>query len=99
MTRIISYNILIGGKHRVEELTALLQSVTPDVVGLVEATNEEVVRELAENLGMQYRLSGRASDEEGLQAAILSHLPIINVKVHTNAFIAKQPLLEVCVEE
>jgi endonuclease/exonuclease/phosphatase family metal-dependent hydrolase len=99
MTRVLSYNILVGGTHRVEELTALIRSGKPDVVGLVEAIDEHVVKTIAENLGMHYRLSGRANDEEGWQGAVLSRLPILDVKIHTNAIITKQPLLEVCVGE
>jgi endonuclease/exonuclease/phosphatase family metal-dependent hydrolase len=95
MTRILSYNILLGGTRRIEQLTRIIRSSRSDVVGLVEAIDERVVKELAERLGMQYCLSGRTS----LQAAVLSRLPICNVKIHTNAIITKQPLLEVCVEE
>lgn len=99
MTRVLSYNILVGGTHRVEQLTRIIRSSRPDVVGLIEAIDEQVVKELAENLGMQYRLSGRARDVEGWQGAVLSRLPIIEMKTHTNAIITKQPLLQVCVEE
>lgn len=99
MTRVISYNILVGGTHRVDELVALIQSVKPDVVGLIEAVDEDVVRELATRLGMQYCLSGRGSDEERWQGAVLSRLPIIDVKNHINSIITKQPLLEVRIEE
>jgi endonuclease/exonuclease/phosphatase family metal-dependent hydrolase len=97
--RVFSYNILIGGTHRVEQLTRMIRAGQPDVVGLIEAIDEQVVRELAERLGMQYRLSGRALDAEGWQAALLSHLPIISVEVHSNAILKKQPLLEVTLEE
>ena len=99
MTRILSYNILIGGTHRIEQLSRIIRSSRSDVVGLVEAIDEQVVKELAEHLGMQYRLSGRASNKEGWQGAVLSRLPILDMKIHTNACITKQPLLEVCVEE
>lgn len=95
MTRILSYNILIGGTHRIEQLTRMIRSSRSDVVGLIEAIDEQVVKELAERLGMQYRLSGRANG----QGAVLSRLPIRNMKIHKNTIITKQPLLEVCVEE
>ena len=58
MTRILSYNILVGGAPRIEQITNIIQSAHPDIVGLVEATNPQVVKELAERLGMQYRMSG-----------------------------------------
>ncbi len=99
MIRVLSYNILIGGTHRVDPLTKIIGTCNPDIVGLVEAIDEHVVEELANNLGMQYRLSGRAQDEEGWQGAILSRLPIIYTRTHASSIITKQPLLEVCVEE
>ena len=40
MTRILSYNILYGGTSRVSELTKMIGSVQPDVVGLVEASGD-----------------------------------------------------------
>src|SRR4051812_1449347 len=47
MTRILSYNILVGGQPRIDQITSMLQSADPDVVGLVEATDPRVVEELA----------------------------------------------------
>jgi endonuclease/exonuclease/phosphatase family metal-dependent hydrolase len=99
MVRVLSYNILIGGIHRVDPLTKIIGGHNPDIVGLVEAIDEHVVEELAHNLGMEYRLSGRAEDEEGWQGAILSRLPIIYARIHSSKIITKQPLLEICVEE
>ncbi|SRR6266487_910686 len=99
MTRILSYNILIGGTDRVDLLTKIIKSRQPDIVGLVEAIDQQVVDALAENLGMQYRLSGRGKDSEGWQAAILSHLPIVQTRTYTSEVMTKQPLLEVCVQE
>ena len=58
MTRILSYNILVGGTRRVEQLTTVIRAADPDVVGLAEATDPKVVEELASRLGMQFRLSG-----------------------------------------
>lgn len=98
MTRIISYNILVGGTRRVEPLFKMLSAGQPDLVGLVEAIDEPVVAELAARLGMDYRLSGRGKNRRGWQAALLSRLPIHSVKTHTTAALTKQPLLEVCVE-
>ena len=58
MTRILSYNILAGGKRRVDQLTKIISSAHPDIVGLVEAYNPRTVEEMANRLGMQYRMSG-----------------------------------------
>ncbi len=99
MTRVLSYNILVGGTHRVEQLLRIIRSSKAGVVGLIEATDEQTVKKLAEHLDMQYYLSGRARDEEGWQGAVLSHLPILDTKIHTSVILTKQPLLEVCVEE
>jgi endonuclease/exonuclease/phosphatase family metal-dependent hydrolase len=99
MTRVLSYNILIGGTKRVDLLTKIIKSKQPDIVGLLEAIDPEVVKTLAENLGMQYKLSGRAQDDEGWQAAILSHLPIIEARTHINKVLIKQPLLELRLQE
>jgi endonuclease/exonuclease/phosphatase family metal-dependent hydrolase len=98
VTRIISYNILVGGTRRVEPLLKMLSAGQPDLVGLVEAIDEPVVVELAARLGMDYRLSGRGKNRRGWQAALLSRLPIRSAKTYVTASLIKQPLLEVCVE-
>ncbi len=99
MTRILSYNILFGGKRRIEQLTTVLRSVRPDVIGLAEATNPQVVEELAARLDMQFRLSDRAKDSRDWQLAVLSRLPILSTTVHTNAVFSRKHFLEVSVEE
>lgn len=99
MVRVISYNILIGGRQRVEQLAGMLSAQQPDIIGLVEATDEEVVRSLAERLGMDYRLSGRAESRPRLQAAVLSRLPIRSTQAYTTEIITRQPLFEVQIEE
>jgi endonuclease/exonuclease/phosphatase family metal-dependent hydrolase len=68
---IVSYNILAGGYNlrengarRVHQLLKIIHSIQPDVVGLVEATNPQimqkplVVEELAEQLGMRFIMGG-----------------------------------------
>ena len=100
MTRILAYNILVGGTNRVDQLTALIGSTHPDIVGLAEATNPQVVEEIAQRLGMQFRLSGQGKNRYDWQLAVLSRLPIIHTQVHTRPDIFnRQYLLEVCVEE
>lgn len=98
MTRILSYNILVGGTSRVNQLTEIIESAGPDVVGLVEATNPHVVEALAERLGMQYYMSGTPKHQLDMQVALLSRLPIVRKQVHRLSILAK-PVLEVCVEE
>ena len=99
MTRILSYNILVGGTGRVNQLTQIIKSADPDVVGLVETTNPHVVEALAERLGMQYRMSGNPRHPVDWQVALLSRLPIVRTQVHTRPGILMKPVLEVGVEE
>lgn len=100
MSRILTYNILIGGARRVDQLTRLIRSVQADVVGLVEASNPQIVEEIAQRLGMHYSLSGRGSYYSDWQIGVLSRLPIIHTQVHTRpAIFARKHLMEACVEE
>lgn len=99
MTRILSYNIFLGGTRRVEQLSAIIRSARPDIVGLVEATNAQVVEELAVRLSMQYRLSGQGKRERDWHLGVLSRLPILHAQLHTDpATFTRRHILEVCVE-
>ena len=99
MTRILSYNILAGGRRRVDQLTKIISSAHPDIVGLVEAYNLQVVEELADRLGMQYRMNANPTQEKDWQTALLSRLPIVETHSHIHADILTKPVLEACVEE
>ncbi len=99
MIRVFSYNILAGGIRRVAPLAKMLQSRNVDLVGLVEAVDEQVVAELAERLGMEYRLSGRLKGQQVEQGALLSRFPIRATRAYHTSVLTKQPLLEVRVEE
>ncbi len=99
MTRILTYNILVGGAHRIDQITSMIRAAHPDVVGLVEATNPRVVEELAERLGMDYRMSGEATHPTDWQLALLSRLPIVESHVHQHPGVLSKPLLEVTVRE
>jgi endonuclease/exonuclease/phosphatase family metal-dependent hydrolase len=99
MVRVLSYNIRLGGTGHIEQLSKVMQSVNPDVVGLVEATDANVVKDLASRLGMQFRLTGEGMRERDWQVAVLSRLPIIQSNIHTRpAILTRQHLLEVQVE-
>ena len=74
MTRILSYNILVGGTRRITPLAGMIQAARPDIVGLVEATNPRVVEELAQRLEMQYVMSGHGTHALDWQIALLSLL-------------------------
>ena len=99
MTRILSYNILAGGNRRVDQLTKIISSAHPDIVGLVEATSLRAVEELADRLGMQYRMNGTPTQRRDWQAALLSRLPIIETHPHVRPGILTKPTLEACIEE
>ncbi len=99
MTRILSYNILVGGTPRIDHITNIVRAANPDIIGLVEATNPRVVEELAQRLGMQHRMSGSATHTRDWQVAVLSRLPIAHVHTHVRPGMLTKPLLEVCVEE
>src|SRR5690242_4851698 len=112
MTRIVSYNILAGGyslrangARRVSQLTKIIRSAQPDIVGLVEATHPHmqqkpsVVEEIAETLGMQLIMGGESTGPHDYQIALLTRLPVIRTQIHPRPGILNKPLLEVCVEE
>src|SRR5256714_13799245 len=99
MTRILSYNILVGATRRIDPLTRMIQTAQPDIVGLVEATNPRVVEELAQRLGMDYVMSAYPSHLQDWQMALLSRLPIVYTKTHFCSDTLTKPVLEVAVEE
>ncbi len=99
MTRILSYNILVGGTRRIDFIERMIRTVNPDVVGLVEAINPEVVKELARRLGMEYRTNASPDGSWRSSIALLSRLPILRSAVHTGGGVISRPLLEVGLEE
>jgi endonuclease/exonuclease/phosphatase family metal-dependent hydrolase len=99
MTCILSYNILAGGKRRVDQLTKIITSAHPDIVGLVEATSAQTIEEIADRLGMQYRMSGNYTQGDDWQTALLSRLPIVETQTHSRSDRLTHPLLEACIEE
>jgi endonuclease/exonuclease/phosphatase family metal-dependent hydrolase len=99
MTRILSYNILVGGKNRLDKIEQMIRQADPDVVGLVEATNQEVVKELAGRLGMDYRVNALPDNPWQPELALLSRLPIVSSTIHPHPAMRAHALLEVCLEE
>ncbi len=112
MTRIVSYNMLAGGyslreegARRTKQITAMIRSVQPDIVGLVEAMHPQmrqkplVVEEIADNLGMQLIKGGEPTRPQDYQLALLTRLPVVYSKIHASPGRLLRPLLEVCVEE
>jgi endonuclease/exonuclease/phosphatase family metal-dependent hydrolase len=72
--RILSYNILDGGVGRADLLGQVIETQRPDVVGLVEAEDAQVVGALANRLGMDFIQA--EGNKKGSAAALLSRLPI-----------------------
>src|SRR5713226_2947120 len=99
MTRILSYNILVGGADRIDDIESMIRLANPDVVGLVEATKREVVEELARRLGMEYRTNAAPNGAWKTSIALLSRLPIIDHTVHPCPGVLNRPLLEVTLKE
>lgn len=99
MTRILSYNILVGGTGRLEDIECMIRQVNPDVVGLVEAIDPDVVEKLAERLGMDYRTNAAPDGAWPTSSALLSRLAIVRSKVHACPGVLNRPLLEVELEE
>ena len=98
--QVLSYNILLGGTSRVEQLASILHGSHADVIGLVEANDASVVEELAKRLNMHFFLTGQGKHRRDWNIAFLSHLPIISANVHTNlAIFSRRHMLEVTLEE
>jgi endonuclease/exonuclease/phosphatase family metal-dependent hydrolase len=99
MTRVLSYNIRLGGTGRSKQLEKMIRSAQPDIVGLVEATDAHVVEALATELEMDFRLTGRGTRARDWQVAVLSRLPILQSQIHTRpTILSRRHLLEVQVE-
>jgi endonuclease/exonuclease/phosphatase family metal-dependent hydrolase len=98
MIRILSYNILSGGKRRIDQLTKIISSTHPDIVGLIEANSLQTVEELANRLGMQYHMNANPTQGKDW-LALLSRLPIVEAHSHIHADILTQSVLEACIEE
>lgn len=70
---IMTYNILVGGKERLPAIEAVIRHHAPDVVGVQEANDPALIRELAARLGMEC-VVGYA--RTGYHVALLSRWPI-----------------------
>lgn len=111
MTRILSYNILSGGRSptgdrkRIYEIIGVIQSVQPDVVGLIEATSPQcfedpsIVEEIASRLDMQAITSPYARHRYDHQVALLTRLPVVKIQVHDCPCILTKPVIEASVKE
>jgi endonuclease/exonuclease/phosphatase family metal-dependent hydrolase len=99
MTRILSYNILFGGGERIQRIEQVIRTVDPDIVGIVEAIDEEKIKELAWCLNMHYCTNASPDGSWRTSSALLSRLPIVRSAVHARPGIITRPVLEVMLEE
>ena len=76
--KVLSYNILEGGKRGLQEIAGIIRDQNPDVVAIQEANSRVRTMLLARELGMQL-VFGRANTRS--HVAWLSRLP---VQRHTN---------------
>ena len=91
---LVSYNIQDGGEDRLNVIHDVIAGQHPDVVALQEATNQEVLNELAHRLGMDM-VTGESSN--GVHVAWLSRIPIRQSHNHQSPLLAKT-LLEIQIE-
>lgn len=99
MTRILSYNILVGGTRRIDFIEQMIRMADPDVVGLVEAHDLRVVQELSRRLGMDYRTNTSPDGSWKTSIALLSRLPIVSSAIYPANGAISRPLLEVGLED
>jgi len=79
--RVATYNILLGGVGRGERIAAVLDRCDADVVALQEANDIELVRSLAQRLGMRM-IVAKPNDASKLNLALLSRLPVTRWRAH-----------------
>ena len=79
--RVVTYNILLGGHGRGERIAAVLQRTGADVVALQEASDVDLVRELAARLDMRMVVA-KPNDSSKLNLAVLSRLPFTRWRAH-----------------
>ncbi|HEY1352747.1 MAG TPA: endonuclease/exonuclease/phosphatase family protein [Ktedonobacteraceae bacterium] len=99
MTRILSYNILFGGGERIQRIARVIRTVDPDIVAIVEALDEEKIRELAGCLHMHYCTNASPDGSWQTSSALLSRLPIVCSAVHARPGVITRPVLQVTLEE
>lgn len=92
--RVLSYNIQEGGMRRLPVIARVIRDQQPDVVALLEATNQLAAIALARYLGMRLAF-GKANN--AFHVAWLSRLPIARQENHRLPGLAKT-MLEIEIE-
>ncbi len=81
--RVMTYNILDGGKNREAHILAVIQTANPDMVILQEVFTEEMLIFLSHSLGMNYYIG---SGNKKRKVALLSKVPVLTFKSHHPRF-------------
>lgn len=78
----MTYNVLLGARHRERLVAGVLARLGPDVIALQEVSDVALARRLARDLGMEL-LVGRSSDSSStLHNVILSRFPVRRWRNH-----------------
>ena len=81
--RVMTYNVLDGGKNREIYILDVIQTTKPDVVILQEVFTEECLKFLSHSLGMTY-YTGPGNKKR--KVALLSKIPVLSFKSHHPIF-------------
>lgn len=95
MLRLMTYNILNGGRGREQALREVLRHVQPDIAVLQEVRDPRPIEDWARSLGMQALIAG---DRALFRLALLSRLPVVSWQAHRPFPPMLNPFLEAEVE-
>lgn len=90
LTRILSYNVRRGGKGRERALARVINACTPDVVVLQEATDQDVVKRLAEESRMEQYGSRKGESLGFMSRRPVQHYEWFRPRVSRHAFLEIQ---------
>ena len=93
--RVMTYNVLNGGRGREADVLSVIQSIAPDVVVLQEVFDREFVKGLADAMNMQWYF---APGNTRWHLALLSRWPIVAGESHHPFPPVQQTVLEATVE-
>lgn len=77
--RLLTYNILKGGREREAEIIEVIQPLAPDVVVVQEVLEAEHFRQIATALGMSPHLA-LSQGRLPLRVGLLSRLPVLDLR-------------------
>jgi endonuclease/exonuclease/phosphatase family metal-dependent hydrolase len=80
--RVVTYNILVGGRRREDLITAVLSRIDADVIALQEVCNLDFVTDLATRLGMQAMVGEPSDPLPSCHIAILTRRPVRSWENH-----------------